>query len=389
MKERMTVRKEVLPAFLVSLFLAGVTYGIMQQIQPYLLHTHHAIYSFGEVAALTAKSDWKGFFVWYFAEVGEPVVSRTVPTAAGMIIFAIFGYWLEKKNSKFRGTDIVGGSGLFLPILVLSMLALLLCDLIFHQDAQYGFVPTFIAICTIIPFTVPRYGYKGMTAVTQIVLAAVLPYLFAKVCMSGLTEPLHLPRALSGFMGICLATILAEEVIVFLPWMKKQDFSDRKSKPRILPKGNRFFAERLLADPNEMSCWGSSWSTIGMYLGGICAWILNPNASSNLEGYFPLIMCSQFLVLSISIFFYYPWYRKGEQVYTFPGYVVISSLINTYTLDVWLVVVMIFLSALMTPLVTAFFIKNVKRWKFQSVQILMGVIATTVLLSFVCQFLCK
>lgn len=387
MKDRMKTRMEILPVFLIMLLVTSIILYVMLKVQPYLLENHHYIWSFGEVAGLTAEGNWKAFLVWYFAEIAEPVVSRTIPAAIGVTVFAFIGEYLEKKNSRFRGTDIVGGSGLFKPIFVMSMLSLLLCDLLYYHDAQYGFVPTFISVCTIIPFTVPRYGYNGIPAITQVVMAGVLPYLFARAVMFRVTEPLHLPRALAGFMGIWISTIVTEELLKFMPWMKKRDLSKYQSIPRKTVQGSRFFLERMLADPNEMSCWGSSWSTIGMYLGGIIAWILNPNASSNLEGMFPVIMCCQLYTLLLSIFIFYPSYKKGQRIFTFTGYVVISSIINTYTPSLWIVILMIVLSAVITPAVTAFYVKNVKRWEFGSIQILMGIITVTIVLSEFCQIL--
>lgn len=389
MRDRMRTRKEVLPVFLILMVMTSILFYVMLKVQPYLIENHHYILSFGEIASYTAEDNWKAFLIWYVAEIAEPVVSRTVPAAIGMTVFALFGEYLEKRNSKFRGTDIVGGSGLFRPIFIMSLLSLLICDLLYHRDAQYGFVPTFISVCTIIPFTAPRYGYKGIPAVTQIVMAGVLPYLFARIIMFKVTEPLHLPRAMAGLAGILLSTIAAEEILKVIPWMKKQDLSKYQSLSRKTYFGTRFFVERLLADPNEMSCWGSSWSTIGMYLGGIIAWVLNPNASSNLEGMFPVVMCCQLYTVLLSIFIFYPSYKKGKQAFTFTGYVVISSVINTYTPSVGVLVLMIILSAVLAPVVTSFFVKHVKRWKFVSIQILMGIITATVILSEACQILNK
>lgn len=244
----MKERKNILSVFILVVIFSIVGLNAMLIIQPYLIEHNHYILSFNELLTEVIKNKAHGYIIWYLGEFSETMVMRTVLGSLLGIIFAIIGYYLERKNSKYRGTDIVGGTGYFFEILIFSAISVLISDILFHSDTKIGWIPTFISVCCIVPTFIPKYGYKKFKGLTIVLLAGIIPYPIAKLAIIFFTNKYNMPRCLAGLIGILFATIIAEEIVKFMPWMTINESVKEASMPRKVKYGKRFFLERLLAD---------------------------------------------------------------------------------------------------------------------------------------------
>lgn len=129
-----------------------------------------------------------------------------------------------------------------------------------------------------------------------------------------------------------------------------------------------------------MGCWGSSYAAVGIYIGTLFSWVLNPNSTSCVEGRFPIVFWCQILAVAVSIFIYYPIYIKGKNPLTFTSYITIAALINTYEISWIMLIVYILIISFLTPALAMFFNNHIKRWSI-AVPVLLSIILVASILS--------
>ena len=63
---------------------------------------------------------------------------------------------------------------------------------------------------------------------------------------------------------------------------------------------------QIFGDIGQLTIWGSSWATIGMYVGGIISWVMNPLHPAYGSGNFPLLIMVQVVTGALAILIWYP-----------------------------------------------------------------------------------
>lgn len=366
LKKELEQRKEIHLSCILTIAGALLVLWIMMTLQPYLISSNHVLDSFSDIARGTAQADIWSFAQWYLGEWAEPQVFRIVPAGILSCLTAMIGYHFERKDSKWRGSDIVGGSGLFIPIFFMSILSLLLCDLIYYQDAQYGFMPTMVPMACVVVAVTLEYGCNWKKFITVVCFTGTIPYFIARYAVFYLMEPFQLPRPVGGWIGMILGTGIAWKLMEILPWMTKRQMEEKEhSAERGTISDRRLYFERLLADPSELICWGSSWNSIGMYAGGIIGWAMNPYSSSCKENWVPVIMVAQVITVAIGNYIYFPYVKEKQMPYVFTGYVPISCFINYYVESVEWIVISILICAVFPPIMTKWLemkLRVLKKW---------------------------
>lgn len=346
-------RKSISISFVLTIMITLSAMWIMMSLQPYFLAHTIFLDSYADIAKGTAEGKIWSFLQWYIGEWSEPQVFRILPAALLSVVTAFAGYYFERVNSKWRGSDTCGGTGLFPQIFAMSILSLLICDLIYYRDAAYGFMPTFIPMACVIVALTLEYGCDWKKFVTITSFAGTIPYLIARYAVLYLMDPFQFPRPVGGWIGMLFGTMIAWQIVKILPWMTKRSEEQKQvAVQRAAISDKKLYIERILADPSELICWGSSWNTIGMLIGGILGWAMNPNASSCKEGWIPVIFAAQFLTLAISNYIFFPWIKEKKMPYVFTGYVPISCFINCYVESSMWIFISILASAILAPLLT-------------------------------------
>lgn len=345
-------RKGALPAYIVTLIICTALMFIMNTLQDSIASNHY-IDSLDEIIAGKNAGDVWSEIQWLIGEIPEGQVMRTWVCGVVMIIFTFIGYFFERTNSRFRGTDLVGGSGYFIPMLLVSTGAMLLANLVYHRATMNGWAATFISFCSLAPLLFTIYGGGAKKIATEMILGGLAPAGFgAYIAMPYIVKPLGLPAFVSAAIGMAVTVPLCVLLCRHLPWMTPIDMSIYKSSPADNRSfsDSRLYVRRLLADPSELIFWGSSWGTVGMYIGAVLAWWLDPLANSCAAYKFPTVMCCQLITVATSIFLWFPKVKRGESAFTFSGFVIISAFINTYEMSVSLMIISILVAAVFTPL---------------------------------------
>lgn len=206
---------------------------------------------------------------------------------------------------------------------------------------------------------------------TAVLAGALIPYPLAHFMMRYISDPLGLPGFVGIGLGMAIAVVISTELCRLLPWMKKveipSDNSLSKEEQEAVAEpmnGNKLFFNRLFADTNEIVFWGSSLGGIGMIIGGIISWLMNPLHPFYSTGNYPIILCVQICTIAAGVFVYYSWYIEKGFAFTFASLLLTSSIANTYP-GVWQILVPTIIVSLVLPFLMDWLLKVIKydgRW---------------------------
>lgn len=361
MNSKEVSRKQVLPAFIMTIAAAVIVYTVMELCAEKVAGNQF-IYSFGDLIGKNIERSMIGKFLWFLTDLTEGCFTVSVLGTIFMCIVVPFTAILEKKKSAMAGTGVDGNSESFTAMFIAAFASILLSQLIYGRGEwfeKYGFIPTFSALL-VSQTMITCYGKSLKKIITSIIIGAVIPFPICFLLMVYVTIPLGLPGFISVSLGLILTIPVVHIIVRFLPWMKEKENTVEAvsevehTKKEINP--NAFFVHRVFGDVGELVIWGSSWSIIAMYIGSIITWVLNPNhpvyGANNLS---MLILC-QICTGALSVFLYYPSWKKDGWAFTFPGIVFVSAIVNTYS-NSWLVVIpsMIIGAIVFPPLVQKIF----------------------------------
>ena len=336
-------RREVLLPFVITMAAAIALYAVMEAAAPYI-QENSFLYSFGDLVAGSAEGNLFFRLMWLLTDFTEGSFIVSLLGSIFMCLVAPLSAYLEKKKSSHAGTGVDGNSGYFIQMYCAAFLSVLISQLLYGQGewfAAYGFIPTFSSLL-VAQTMITCYGKELSKVITAILIAGVLPFPIAFVIMVYVTIPLGLPGFIAVSLGLVVTIPLVHLLVKCMPWMGKRDpepqpSSEEPGTPAPYHPA-RFFVHRIFGDIGELMIWGSSWGTIAMYLGTILTWYLNPLHPVYGANNLPMLLLGQICTASLSIFLYYPSWKKDGWAFTFPGVVFTSAIINTYT-NAWLVVV--------------------------------------------------
>ena len=160
-----------------------------------------------------------------------------------------------------------------------------------------------------------------------------------------------------------LGGIIVFEICYYLPWMKLLDVSEENSneaeqannevavsKEDEINQGSFWYIRRVLADFTEPQFFANELATIGLLLGAILGWLLNPNGIFYGTGVFPALLFGQFLTLAISNFLYFnQWKELGWYPTFVPVVSVAPAIIQFYDGSLLSIISSAFLGALIGP----------------------------------------
>ena len=235
-----------------------------------------------------------------------------------------------------------------------------------------GWIPTFAPLASVAPVLVLTFGNKPIRLVTSAVFAGVFTYPVANLFATKIAG-LGLPAFSGVAIAMALVSIIGIEICNLLPWMidkKVEDAGEIKEEsiqvnPIQKMSGWNYFYGRLFADPGETVFWGSPLAIIGLYIGAILTWILNPLSINYGSGRFPIFLLGTMLTSATAILLWYPKYYKEGFVFTFTAAVCSGAILNTYAISTVALLVAIVLSSILVPGMVHLILEKVKitrRW---------------------------
>ena len=343
-------RKEILPVFLGVVIVTIAVYFTMTVLQPYLVNNQF-IYDFGEL--MVGSMDGNLFYriMWFFADLTEASFLASAPASIIMCIMAFAAAALEKKKSKHAGTGVDGNNEIFSSMFFSACASMILGQLVFGNFFSAGWIASFLTVQAFVAY----YGGGFVKSATATVAGTIVTFLACHYLLQYVIMPLKLPLFIAVSIGIFIAVPLCTQIFHLMPWMTPKIPTPPAANsdiPAPTPTPAKFFLHRVFGDIGELNFWGSSLATIGMYIGAIISWVLNPMHPCYGSGNFPLVMCAQILTAALAIFIYYPKWKQGGWAFTFASVVFTSAIVSTYPVHPVIVIPTIIIAAVVfAPLV--------------------------------------
>lgn len=321
-------RKAILPAFLITEVAAIALLFVMTKVQPLLMGNTY-LYDFVQMLGGCAENNILYRIAFFFADMTEACFLASMPASVLMCILAFVAAALERKGSAKAGTGVDGNGYKFTGMFCAMVLSLILAQLFFGGFFKNGFILTFCVLLTS-QACVVKYGSSPAKVLTSSIVCTPITFILCHLLMTKVISPLGLPLYLSVAYSLVVAFPICIFIFNRLPWMVKADENAKVCPPPAPVSESRFFVNRVLGDIGELTFWGSSLATIGMYAGAILSWILNPMHPSFSAGNFPMVLCTQIITAALAIFIWYPKYKKDGFAFTFTGIVFVSAIVVTY-----------------------------------------------------------
>ncbi len=319
-------RLEVLPAFCITVVGATALYLLMSYLQPMLMGNDF-IYDFGAMMAGCMEGDPFYRVAWFFADLTEGSFIASLPASIGMIIMGFVAAALERKRSKHAGTGVAGNGHAFTAMFVTTVLSLILGQLIYGGLFASGWIPTFATVLTVQVFVI-FYGTELKKIVTVLILGTLVTCPVCYVLLYGIVSPLGLPLFIAVSVGVAIVVPVCSLIFRLMPWMT---IPAPAAGPNPTDQNkSKFFVHQIFGDIGQLTIWGSSWATIGMYIGGIISWVMNPMHPAYGSGNFPLLIFVQVVTGALAILIWYPKWKKTGMAFTFAGIVFASAIVSTY-----------------------------------------------------------
>lgn len=326
----MNTRRRIFPAFLLIIVFSLILYGTMIAIES---HGISVLFSYEKLEQLASK-EFLYTFLWFLGDMTEAQFYKSFLGGTMMIIFAFIAHLLYKRRSKFAGFSISYGSGLWPWVFVAAAIGLAISIALYGHWIDEGWVPTFVPFVSIPGAIVLIYGGGWKNTLTGSILGGLIGFPIAWFVISILLDPIEMHGVVGNVTGMWLGGIIVFEICNHLPWMKKteeeqpepeekkNDHEEQKTKEDQTVRGNKWFIRRVLADFTEAQFYANEWASIGLLLGVIITWLLNPFHVSYGSGLLPALLLSQFLTLAIANLLYYD---KWDKFGWYPTFVPVVS----------------------------------------------------------------
>lgn len=361
------MRKRIAGATTLTIVLLVGLYFAMMSLQG-IMGGNQFLPSFSDMTTSAADGNILSRMLWFLGDMTECNFYKSVPASIGILLLGIISYLMEKNGKAFLGVKALGGSGKFVQVLCTSLLSLIISNFVYFDIGFKAtfWTPTFVPFVSSAASIILVFGMETRKLLTAGILAGFGTWPLCHFSQY-ITDPLGLPGFSGSAVAMGISTLIMIELCRLMPWMKPQPASQSTDSPAQPPKpfeGNALFIRRLLGDPGELMFWGTPLTTIGLWIGGILGWIMNPNSIMYATGRFPMLICAATATTAVAIFVYYPKYVKEGFAFTFVCPVVVGAIINTYT-PTALGLVLTIAVAMIVPAIVHFLLEKVsvtQRW---------------------------
>ncbi len=324
--DRAVSRREILPAFIGTVAFAIALYLLMTAVQPMLM-SNDLIYGFSTMMAGCMEGDPLYYIAWFFADLTEGSFIAALPASIGMIIMGFVAAALERRKSPWAGTGVAGNGKIFTVMFVTTCLSLILGQVLYDWMFTSGWIPTFATALTVQVFVI-FYGPELKKVATSLIVGTVVTCPVCFALLYGIISPLGLPLFIAVSIGVAIIVPACSLLFRLMPWMTIPAPTEGPN-PTDQPK-SRFFVSQVLGDIGQLTIWGSTWATVGMYVGGIISWVMNPLSPAYGSGNFPLLIMVQLITGALAILIWYPKWKRTGMAFTFAGIVFASAIVSTY-----------------------------------------------------------
>lgn len=260
-----------------------------------------------------------GRLQWFMGDMTEPLFYKSWLASIGLLIGALFAWALGKYGSRFGGFAISYGTGLWPWLIGASSLSLALSNVAFGWMVKYGWQPTFVPFVCVAAATVLIYGSGWRVLVTGATLGALITTPLAMLLIATVTGPLGLPAVVANTLSMSLGAAFCFWLYRHLPWMTipQPVTTDTTAPVRTVagaPSVMRdavWTVRRVLADFTETQFFANEWASLGVIVGVVAAFLLNPLFPAYGSEVLPQILMAQALTSALGVLLWRGRFRAG------------------------------------------------------------------------------
>ena len=354
-RQHRLARRSPLDMAILSLLLGAILLIV------WLSFTHRSAWSalwpdYGHmVSNLPQPSAW---LRWVVGDISEVAFYKHEFASLGLLAGAYLAYRANRTGQAWQGFSICYGSGLWPWLVTSSLLGLLLSNLLWGWTVTAtSWQPTFAAFVSLPAAMVLMFGGGWKVAINGALMGAVFVTPMCLLIVNYVCPPLGLPVVIGNVSGMAVASVGAFLLCRYVPGLVK---TARPEQPRDAPAapvigktpdyGVIWSLRRVLADFSEAPFLGNEWASLGLILGALLAFTLNPLSPAYGSGLLPQLIGAQALTSALGVVI---WRRQWQLHGWYPTYVplvsVVPAAVLTYGGSGQIIVSSAILGALIAP----------------------------------------
>ena len=313
----------------VILMLVGATLLIIWLSLTYrsLWAAHWPSYS-DMVSSLSQPSAW---LRWLLGDISEVAFYKHEFASIGLLAGAYLAYWANRTGRAWQGFSIAYGTGLWPWLITSSLLGLLLSNVLWGWTVTAtSWQPTFAAFVSLPAAMVLMFGRGWKVTINGAIMGAVLVTPMCLLIVNYLCNPLGLPAVIGNVLGMAVASVVAFLLCRYRPGLMKSEQSviPPAKSPAPVTKapdyGVVWSLRRVLADFSEAPFFGNELASLGLLLGVLLAYAMNPISPAYGSGLLLHIIAAQALSSAIGVLV---WRRQWRLRGWYPTYVPLVSVV--------------------------------------------------------------
>src|SRR3989344_1154491 len=313
----------------VILMLVGATLLIIWLSFTYrsLWAAHWPSYS-DMVSSLSQPSAW---LRWLLGDISEVAFYKHEFASIGLLAGAYLAYWANRTGRAWQVFSIAYGTGLWPWLITSSLLGLLLSNVLWGWTVTAtSWQPTFAAFVSLPAAMVLMFGRGWKVTINGAIMGAVLVTPMCLLIVNYLCNPLGLPAVIGNVLGMAVASVVAFLLCRYRPGLMKSEQSGipPAKSPAPVTKapdyGVVWSLRRVLADFSEAPFFGNELASLGLLLGVLLAYAMNPISPAYGSGLLLHIIAAQALSSAIGVLV---WRRQWMLRGWYPTYVPLVSVV--------------------------------------------------------------
>lgn len=265
---------------------------------------------------------------WVVGDISEVAFYKHEFASIGLLAGAALGWWANRTGRRWQGFAICYGTGLWPSLVTSSLLGLLLSNLLWGWSVSANtWQPTFAAFVSLPAAMVLLFGGSPKVVINGAILGALLVTPACLLIVNYVCVPLALPVVIGNVTGMAVASVVAFSLCKWLPVMVRCDAPAQPALPPVAIErhhGLTWGLRRILADFSEAPFFGNEWASLGLILGAVLAYALNPASPFYGSGWLLELLAGQALASAVGIVLWRrQWVRKGW----YPTYIPVVSVV--------------------------------------------------------------
>ncbi|UWF48406.1 threonine/serine exporter family protein [Pseudomonas sp. N3-W] len=299
--------------------------------------------------SLTQRSTWSAFWPdyshmvsnlpdpaawlrWVLGDISEVAFYKHEFASIGLLAGAYLAYWANRTGKRWQGFAISYGSGLWPWLITSSLIGLLLSNLLWGWTVTAtSWQPTFAAFVSLPAAMVLMFGGGWKVTINGAIMGAVLVTPMCLLIVNYVCNPMGLPVVIGNVSGMAVASVLAFVLCRYVPSLTQSAIPKAPSESPVAPASKKapdygfiWSLRRVLADFSEAPFFGNELASIGLILGALLAFTLNPMSPAYGSGLLPQLIGAQALTSAIGVVI---WRRQWIQHGWYPTYVPLVSVV--------------------------------------------------------------